>query len=157
VGTGFSEKIMLKQKLERDDVSTKFPLRDESVSPARASVRRGDDRQERHQEEKTDVITASAAAQMPLRPANAAKSSTNEIACFATETDRSGLFIGPIAGRWRGHFCLGSTRHAESTNLERQDLRQDPFNLSSIKARTRPQAIHPQVPRIPLGKPPRLS
>ncbi len=99
---------MLKQKLERDDVSTKFPLRDESVSPARASVRRGDDRQERHQEEKTDVITASAAAQMPLRPANAAKSSTNEIACFATETDRSGLFIGPIAGRWRGHFCLGS-------------------------------------------------
>ena len=50
------EKIMLKQKLERDDVSTKFPLRDESVSPARASVRRGDDRQERHQEEKTDAF-----------------------------------------------------------------------------------------------------
>ena len=43
---------------------------------------------------------------------------TNEIVCcarlefaepeakpeFATETDRSGLFIGPIAVLWRGHF-----------------------------------------------------
>jgi hypothetical protein len=54
-------------------------------------------------------------------------------------------------------FCVGAARHVESTNLERQDLRQDPFNLSSIKARPRPQAIHARVPRIPLGKPLRLS
>src|SRR5207302_9999172 len=95
------------------------------------------------------AITASAAAQMPARPANAAKSSTNAIACsampeftkpaatpeFAVETDRSGLFIEPIAVLWRGYFCLGAVRHAESTNRERQDY---PFNLSSIKARPRP-------------------
>jgi hypothetical protein len=100
-------------------------------------------------------MTASAAAQIPLKPANAAKSRTKAIVCrtkadtVELESITSGLFIGTDC------LCLspllGTEKSCRAMRLPRCRVLQaftavkTPFTVSSIKPDPRPQASQLQA------------